>query len=82
VCCVGLWKRKAVTVAAMEKGKKQEHLRWYLLSAAWTIFLTMSGDWNRVPVKPHARGEGMAVSSPQRGIALPPLNSPCLGLFI
>lgn len=43
VCCVGCWKRKAVTVAAMEKGEKQEHLKWYLLGAAWTKFLTMSG---------------------------------------
>lgn len=42
-CCVGLWRRKAVTVPAMEKGEKQEHLIWYLLGAAWTTFLTMSG---------------------------------------
>lgn len=31
-----------LTVTAMEKGERQEHLVWYLLGAAWTKCLTTS----------------------------------------
>lgn len=74
VCCVGLWKKKAAAVAAPEKREKQEHFKWYLLGAARTKFLTMSGRWADVSVMLHAREEGITIPSPQRGIMLPPSN--------
>lgn len=57
MCCGGLWRRKAVAVAAMEKGEKQECLIWYLLDIAWTKFLAMSCCQNNVPMSTFPRGQ-------------------------
>lgn len=56
-CCVGLWRRRAVTVTAMEKGRSKSTSYGTSWVAAWTKFLTMSSWWNNAPVMPCVRGQ-------------------------